>query len=442
MSIRTVEKKYLGASGLLKKVRTVFEKIDEPLRGAQGKDATISLCDCLMSGLALFGLKHPSLLQFDQKRHDPIVSHNLKQLYQVDRAPCDTYLRERLDPIEPAQLRKAFTTLFSTLQRGKVFESYAFLDGHYLISLDGTGYFSSKDVHCDNCCEKNHRNGSKTYYHQMLGAVMMHPEHREVFPLCPEPIFKRDGENKNDCERQASFRFLEAFRREHPHLRAIIIEDALAANAPHIQALKEKDLRFIITVKPDGNKSLFEWMLGLELNQLRKTTSDGRTHQFRWFNEVPLNASHPEIEVHFLKYEVFNPKGRRIYHNTWITDIPITQENVDSLARGGRARWKIENETFNTLKNQGYHFEHNFGHGTQNLSTVLAFLMMLAFLIDQAQQRCCGLFQAALAKEKSKTNLWFKMRSLFTLYTIESWSVLFQGMVFGIKDTTLIPNTS
>ena len=99
-------------------------------------------------------------------------------------------------------------------------------------------------------------------------------------------------------------------------------------------------------------------------------------------------------------------------------------------------------ETFNTLKNQGYHFEHNFGHGTQNLSTVLAFLMMLAFLIDQAQQRCCGLFQAALAKEKSKTNLWFKMRSLFTLYTIESWSVLFQGMIFGMKDTALIPNTS
>ena len=35
-----------------------------------------------------------------------------------------------------------------------------------------------------------------------------------------------------------------------------------------------------------------------------------------------------------------------------------------------RARWKIENETFNTLKNQGYHFEHNYGHGEQHLSVV------------------------------------------------------------------------
>ena len=73
-----------------------------------------------------------------------------------------------------------------------------------------------------------------------------------------------------------------------------------------------------------------------------------------------------------------------------------------TLMRGARARWKIENETFNTPKNQGYHFEHNFGHAYQHLSTVFAYLMLLAFLLDQVQQHCCGLFQQALAKEGYK----------------------------------------
>ena len=82
--------------------------------------------------------------------------------------------------------------------------------------------------------------------------------------------------------------------------------------------------------------------------------------------------------------------------------------------RGGRARWKVENETFNTLKNQGYHFEHNFGHGHQHLSVVFALLMMLAFLVDQTQQLACRLFQAVLQKKRSRIRLWEQMRALFS----------------------------
>jgi hypothetical protein len=85
-----------------------------------------------------------------------------------------------------------------------------------------------------------------------------------------------------------------------------------------------------------------------------------------------------------------------------VTDLRVSTRNVYTLMRGGRARWKIENETFNTLKNQGYHFEHNYGHGEQNLSVVFAMLMMLAFLVDQTQQLCCALFRAVWAKFGSK----------------------------------------
>src|SRR5262245_24200917 len=102
----------------------------------------------------------------------------------------------------------------------------------------------------------------------------------------------------------------------------------------------------------------------------------------------------------------------------WVTDVRVSTRNVYALRRGGRARWKIANETFNTLKNQGYHFEHNYGHGEQNLSVVVATLMRLAFLVDQTQQLCCALFRAVWTKRGSKRLLSERMRALFYSYAL------------------------
>jgi hypothetical protein len=179
-----------------------------------------------MSGLAVFGIKYPSLLQFDRDvRTDEVVRLNLRHLYGVIQAPCDTHLRELLDDLDPKHLRGAFKSLFALLQRGKGLEDMVYLDGYYLVSVDATGHFSSQTIHCENCCEKHHRNGSVTYFHQLLQAVLVHPEHPEVFPFAPEPILKQDGQRKNDCERNASKRLLSDLKREHPHLKLIIVED-------------------------------------------------------------------------------------------------------------------------------------------------------------------------------------------------------------------------
>ena len=131
----------------------------------------------------------------------------------------------------------------------------------------------------------------------------------------------------------------------------------------------------------------------------------GIQHEFRFQNNAPLNESHPDHRVNVLGYREIHPrwvvkKVERIgivQNFSWITDFALTTDTVEKIMRGGRARWKIENETFNTLRNQGYHFEYNYGHGKKNLSVVLAMVMMLAFLVDQTQQLCCTLFQAALA---------------------------------------------
>jgi hypothetical protein len=413
----------LSAPGLLQTARQCFLQIpDKP-------SCDIALVDHLMSGLALFGLKYPSLLQFDEGRRAGSTPANLKALYGVEQAPSDTRLRERLDEVDPQTLRPLYKRLFSQLQRGKGLEGFSYLDGHYLLSLDGSGYFSSSKVHCAQCGEKHHRNGTITYYHQMLGAVLVHPERKEVIALAPEPILKQDGAKKNDCERNAAKRLLVDLRREHPHLKLIVIEDALASNAPHIRLLKELGLRFILGAKPADHTFLFDWVAQTPTTTEHAFTDEqGVHHRFRFLNGAPLNEANFDLQVNFLEYWQTTPEGK-VTHFSWVTDIPISESNLMLLMRGGRARWKIENETFNTLKNQGYHFEHNFGHGYQHLCTVLMHLMMLAFLIDQIQQLGCRLFQAALLAAKSKSRFWRKLRGLFDSFRIPSWEGLFQAII-------------
>lgn len=145
------------------------------------------------------------------------------------------------------------------------------------------------------------------------------------------------------------------------------------------------------------------------------------------------------MSVNFIEAWVYDKQGNQQYHNTWITDINITKTNAYRLFQGVRAKWKIENETFNTLKNQDYHFEHNYGHGKKHLSTVFSFLMMMAFFIDQIQQSCCGLFQMAWEKMKSKVRLWGRLRAYFTTLFINSWEDLWRAIACGYSGILSIP---
>ena len=418
-------RKHLSADGLFRRIRKRMAKIKDH----RPMNVEIPLLDALMSGFALFALKDPSLLAFDKRRETP---GNLKRVFGIGKIPSDTQVRTILDDVNPEELRPLYKDVFGQLQRGKVLEEMTFMDGYYLVSLDGTGYFSSKTVHCESCLEKKYKDGSITYSHQLLGAAIVHPEQKAVIALAPEPIIKQDGVEKNDCERNAAKRFLEKLRQDHPRLRMIITEDALSANAPHIEELRRHNLRFILGVKAGDHKHLFTHVTQAEREG--RTTEfalqeGGITHRFRFLNDVPLNESNANVRVNFLEY--WETQDGKIRHFSWITDFTIDYHNACQLMRGGRARWKIENETFNTLKNQGYHFEHNFGHGNNHLSVVLAMLMMLAFAIDQAQQLACQLFQAAWEKCSSKRFLWERMRSQFSELPVDSMSDIWQAIAFG-----------
>ena len=429
----------LSASGLFGVLRCGFEKIVDRRAVEVIK---ISLADTLMSGFAMFSLKDPSLLAFDARRK---TDDNLKRIYGMAQVPCDTQMRTTLDEVEPAELKVLYQDIFREAQRGKVLEKLVFMEGCYLLSLDGTGYFSSKKVHCDACMQKvDKKTGEVTYYHQMLGGAIVHPDRKEVIPLAPEPIIKQDGETKNDCERNAAKRFLEQLRHDHPHLPLIIIEDALSSNAPHIRELEQHQCHYILGVKEGDHAFLFEQVAAA--HQAGQTTEIemsgvGVKHQFRFINQVPLNQSNQDLLVNFVEYWEVKQDGTlspSVQHFCWITDFTVTADNVFRIMRGGRARWKIENETFNTLKNQGYHFEHNFGHGEKNLSVVFALLMMLAFLVDQVQQLACRLFQAVLEKESSRRGLWEHVRALFHTLDFDSMESIYRALLYGYQVKGLV----
>lgn len=521
-------RKYLSAQGLLSAIRTQFDQIKAPRELGQ-RSNQITLTDCLMSGLAVFGLKFPSLLKFDEAKNEKIIKHNLETLYQIKQTPSDTYMRERNDEADPKEVRKAHKKVFSYVQRGKVLEEFEYLlKNHYLLAGDGTGFFSSHQVHCDNCCVKyygkchikllpkipenldeikkntyvlahdnkklwelyyvdaqqqeiklnintisglqdiilnkskkelstedkasindvitayyknEHPGEQALYYHNMFCAAIVHPDKKLVLPFVPEPIMKTDGTAKNDCERNAARRLYADARREHPHLQFIVVEDSLASNVPHLTDLKALDMRYIVGAKPGDHKFLFDLIKKAECTEYTHQTEDGSTHLYRYINQVQLNNSHPDFKTNFVEYWETNKKGK-VQHFSWVTDITITDENVYLIMKGGRSNWRIENNTFNTLKNQNYHFSHNFGHGYKNLSTIFGMLMMLAFFVDQVQELSCNLFKKAREKFKSRTSLWEKIRSMFNELLINSWDDLLNGIVYGYNKVILTPNTS
>lgn len=432
-------RQYLSADGLFKLVRQGFEKIKDH----RPMNVAIPLADALMSALAMFTLKDPSLLAFDERR---VRQENLQQTFGLEQIPSDSQMRTILDEVEPETLRPLFKEVFGQLQRGKVLEEMTFMGKYYLVSADGTIYFSSQRVQCNDCQTRlNSKTGKVTYSHGMYGAAIVHPDQKAVIPLFPEPIMRQDGQRKNDCERNAAKRFLEKLRQDHPRLPIIIIEDALSANAPHIAELKRHHMRFVLGVKPGDHKYLFDYVAQAQAEgrTVEFEIKEGKiTHRFRYLNDAPLNETNADVRVNFLEY--WEIQGDKAQHFSWITDFVISQTNAFQLMRGGRARWKIENETYNTLKNQGYHFEHNFGHGQNHLSVVFATLMMLAFAVDQAQQLACQLFQAALAKAGSKRRLWERMRSLFDELPFTSMNDIWRAIAYGfhIEGRIVIHDTS
>lgn len=407
----------------------------------------IPLKDMLMSSYAVFALKYPSLLRFDKDmRLDSVKSSNMKSLFDIKKVPSDTQLRDVMDQVETACFRPIFLKLFSFLQRYKTLESYEFLrvgnQPYYLLSADGSGYFRSDKIGCLDCnnYKSTEKRKTKKYGHNILAGSIVHPDKKEVIPLCPEAIVSQDGDNKNDCEQNAFKRFINDLKKEHPKLNCILSLDALYAVEPVVKLLLKHEYSFIIGVK-ETNANIFR--------QLNVGEDNGKTehleysyeigdkvkkqviHRYRFVKNVHLKQDPESVRVNVVEFwEEINWEGKRgaeskKCHFSWITDLDVNRDTVKKIMEGGRARWKIENETFNTLKNQGYYLEHNYGHGKSFLSVNFIMMMFLAFMVDQIQQASCQYFKKAKEMRSSKANVWRHIQSIFNTITDLTWDQVY-----------------
>ena len=410
---------------LIKKVREELSKIPEH----RADNKHYELIDCLMGSFAMFSLKDRSLLSFRKKYAER--SANLNRVYQIKSIPEDSALRSTIDGVQPSDLQKVFPEMIDELYKRGELQRRKVLNGkYYLLAGDGTQHYCSCSKSCSHCLVREHRNGTKSYYHQMLAAVLIHPEEATVFPAACEPIVRQDGANKNDCETNAGKRLLPQIRAclpETKYAKLLLTLDALYGTGPFIKCLKDQSINYIIRIKEGFVKLQAERLRqGGKLKE-RNWQKNNTIYRIEYTNGLILNGTHPDIETNYIRYTEWDAQtGEIIFDAEWITDIKITQWNCFELTQCGRKRWKVENETFNTLKNQGYNFKHNYGHGKQYLTSNFALLMFLAFLVDQMSQQLDVHFQKAWKKCGSKVDLWIDIRETFDLFPVTSMEAIYR----------------
>ncbi len=398
----------------------------------QSASCTHSLHDAVMSGFACMFFQDPSLSQFQRRLNETENKDNLRTLFNVQTIPKDTQLRDIIDNVDSEFLRPVYNDYFEKLRRGKYLEPYQILPGQYLCAIDGVYHHSSDNIHCDQCLTKKHKNGTVTYHHGVLQGAFMHPEKRQIIPVMPEPIANADGYQKQDCEINAAKRFIKQLKTDHPRLGIIVTGDGLFSKAPMIEQVMAEKLHFLFVAKPGDHQYMMDWIAAFDsLPQVVSADLKGRHHKYTYVNQIPLSAQDDAPLVNYIHYELVNEAGKVTYRNSWVTDIEVSDENVIHLAKGGRCRWKIENECFNTLKNQGYSLEHNFGHGKQNLSHNMYLLTLLAFFFHQIFELSDPAYQLCRRSLVSKKLLWETFRVLIRYFIFDSWNDLMLKLMSG-----------
>ena len=421
-------KKHLSFSGLRTTVSQIFRSIPDE---RQSSKVSISLHDALMSGFACMHFQDPSLLQFQIRMQEEQHQNNLQTLFDVKTIPKETQMREVIDSVDSDYFKPIFKDIYSRLQRGKHLEQYQIFPGTYYFPIDGSQFYSSKEVSCEQCLIQQHKKESPTYSHKILQGGIAHPDCSEVIPFMPEQIVNTDGTKKQDCEMNAAKRFIDRIREEFPRLGLLIGGDGLFSKQPIIKDILEKRMHYLFVAKPLDHVYMMEWIEAYDnLDRIEFEDDKGRRHIYEWVNDVPLNGQENTIHVNFLRCWVMKTdksgKEKIVYRNSWVTDINITSDNITTLVRTGRCRWKSENELFNVMKNHGYYMERNYGHGEKNLAFNFYLLTLLAFLFHQIAELTDKQYQACRKRFGSKRHLWEKLRSYIDLLIFETWESLLE----------------
>ena len=404
------------------------------------RSKSIKMEDIVLSAFSIFHMQSPSFLQFQTNMKNKEGKCNAETLFGINRIPSDNHIRNILDGIAPSYLRPMYDEQLQYLKDTKILDSYKYM-GKYPVALDGTEYYSSKKIHCTKCLRKTH-NKKTTYSHQVITPIIVSPFVSEIIPLMPEFIRNKDGGEKQDCELNASKRWL---KRAVPlDLARLLLGDDLYAHEPFCRDIIENGDSFVFTAKKDSHKKMYEYIEVIENTTGLKTKEKivGEAHEqelwkYKYLNKVPINGNKDTLLVNWFELEVFEVKtGKQIYSNTFITDMKITRTTIHKLGLIGRKRWKVENENNNVLKTKGYHLEHNFGHGKEHLAEFLLALNVLAFLSHIVLDLLDENYAKARAKVPRK-RFFQDMETLTSFIYFFSWEILVAFMARD-RDSPLV----
>jgi hypothetical protein len=404
-----------------------------------GKNLSYKMEEVGMSAFSVFFTQSPSFLAHQTTMQQIRGKNNAHSLFQIEKIPCDNHIRDLLDPVSPEKLYPVYDRIYETLRALGILQTFRGVHDSTLIALDGTWYFSSHKIQCPCCSHLEHKSGEITYYHSAVTPVIVAPGRPEVIALRPEFITPQDGHTKQDCEIAAAKRWLTENTDRYLLGLVTLLGDDLYAHQPFCRRTLLHGFHYLFVCKPESHPTLYQWVNLLsppDLGTLKvrlKAGSQWHTYTYRWANGVPLAEGEDALKVNWCEVTVTDPKGEVLYHNGWITDWPITEQNVVALVASGRARWKIENENNNTLKTKGYHLEHNFGHGKQHLSALLAAMNILAFLFHTVLGLTDEHYCLVRATLPSRETFFQDLRALTRYLHFPSWQGLLRFMMRGLE---------
>jgi len=435
----------LTLDGITKQMRGTFETFVDPRKG---KNKTYTMVDAALSAFSVFFTQCPSFLEYQRGLEQTHGDNNARTLFGVHEIPSDNQIRSLLDATPPGTLKPAYSFLFNALEQAGVVDSFRSADGTLLLALDGTEHFSSQAIHCECCSTRTHANGKVTHFHTALTPVLVKPGCGKVIALAPEFVAPQDGADKQDCEINAAKRWLAAHGAELARLKTTVLGDDLYCHEPFCRELLALGLGFILVCKPDSHATAYEWLAHLERNggvaTAVRTRWTGRRHEtdtYRFAESVPLRDADDAIMVNWCEVTTTDGGGKVLYRNAFATSLPLDGGNVAEVVEAGRARWKIENENNNTLKTKGYHFEHNYGHGQKHLSSLLASLIILAFLTHTVLEWMDGKYRLLRQRLPSRKRLFNDIRTLTSYLCFQSWEALMDFMLESFKPPPAKPET-
>ena len=412
-------------------IKYLHERLSQLTDKRVGENQFIKMRDIGLSAFAVFFTQSSSFLEHQKLLKKRAGKSNSKSLFKIDHIPSDNHIREILDEVPPSEVFPIYDYLLARASKNKELSTYRHLDNQLLLALDGVHYFSSKKIQCSKCSQKHHKDGTTTYMHSMVGATLVHPNKKRVLPLPPEFIEPQDGHAKQDCEVTAAKRWLMIHGNKYSKLGVIILGDDIYCHKPFCEAVVKAGCDFIFVCKPESHRALYQDLEGLSKIAAIKTAEakrDKATWRCRYINQVEIKDEKDTFKINWCEITILNNRQEVTYYNTFATNKIITDKNVFNIVEAGRARWKIENEHNNTLKNQGYYLEHNFGHGKKHLASFLVTLMLLSFLFHSLLYLLDKRYRA-IRNYWSRKMFFQQLRTLLFYMYYATWDALMECMV-------------